>query len=396
MSFDFDAGVHLPHRMQPGLRLLAPGALQLTATAVPHRGVARHLREKLAVLWAFRDQALLTTPGFDAGPALRALAAHAAAEHPQALQVDGDQWHAPGLGWALDGDDSPHDIGTGWPEIGTLLHQLPAEWRRTALLSLAFAEDFAVLDAATGTLPWLAVALPSMWAPELKIGRSFAEVHAPVADNRLIVGTAPQLVKLVTGGGMAPETPAASPPQGGVAALGRPGGATAPETPAASPPQGGVAALGRPGGAMAPETPAASPVREGVAALGRPGGARWERFVWTLTAHPRLHGHPQRVDPARWPAGLNDDQLAAQTWWRTERQTFIPVPAEAATARQAVFTILVNVTPLVQAFGDAAHAARVHDALASMTDAVLAYRGLTDVRPALLRWLARQAAGAAA
>ena len=53
MSFEFDAGVHLPHRMQPGLRLLAPGALQLTATAVPHRGVARHLREKLAVLWAF-------------------------------------------------------------------------------------------------------------------------------------------------------------------------------------------------------------------------------------------------------------------------------------------------------------------------------------------------------
>ena len=348
MSFDFDAGVHLPHRMQPGLRQLAPGAVQLTPTALPNRGVARHLREKLAVLWAFRDQALLTTPGFDAGPALRALAAHAAAEHPQALQVDGDHWRAPGLGWALDGDDPPHDIGTGWPEIGTLLHQLPAEWRRAALLSLAFAEDFAVLDATTGTLPWLAVALPSMWAPELKIGRSFADVHAPVADNRLIVAAAPQLVKLVTGGAMAPEPPAASPPQGDVAAS------------------------------------------------GRPSGARWERFVWTLTAHPRLHGHPQRVDPARWPAGLDDDQLAAQTWWRTERQTFIPVPAEAATARQAVFTILVNVTPLVQAFGDAAQASRVHDALASMTDAVLAYRGLTDLRPALLRWLARRAAGAAA
>jgi len=348
MSFDFDAGVHLPHRMQPGLRLLAPGAVQLTPTAVPHRGVARHLREKLAVLWAFRDQALLTTPGFDAGPALRALAAHAAAEHPQALQVDGDYWRAAGLGWALDGDDSPRDIGTGWPEIGTLLHQLPAEWRRTALLSLAFAEDFAVLDATTGTLPWLAVALPSMWAPELKIGRSFAEVHAPVADNRLIVGAAPQLVHLVTGG-MAPETPAASPPQGVAAALGRPG-----------------------------------------------GSERWERFVWTLTAHPRLHGHPRRVDPARWPAGLGDDQLAAQTWWRTERQTFIPVPTATGVPRQAVFTILVNVTPLAQAFGEPSQAGRVHDALASMTDAVLAYRGLAEARPALLRWLARRAAGAAA
>ena len=321
MSFDFDAGVQLPHRMQPGLRRLAAGALQLTPAVVPNRGVARHLREKLAVLGAFRDQALLSTPGFDAGPALRALAAQAVAEHPQALQVDGDSWRAPWLGWALDGDDQPHDIGSSWPEIGSLLHEMPRHWRRSALLSLAFAEDFAVLDATTGTLPWLAVALPSMWAPELKIGRSFTEVHAPVADNRLIVGAAAPLMTLVT------------------------------------------------------------------------GTEKWQRFVWTLTAHPRLHGHPQRVDPARWAPGLDDEQLAAQTWWRTERQTFIPVPAEAGAARQAVFTILVQVTPLAQAFETPAQAARVHDALASMSAAVLAYRGLAEARPALLRWLARQAAG---
>jgi hypothetical protein len=166
----------------------------------------------------------------------------------------------------------------------------------------------------------MAVALPSMWAPEAKIGRSFGDAHAPVADNRLIVGAAPQLVKLVT---------------------------------------------------------SAEP---------------WERFVWTLTAHPRLHGHPQRVAHERWAPGLTDDQLAAQTWWRTERQTFIPVPG----LRQSVFTILVDVTPLTTAFHRPAQAARVHDALASMSDAVLAYRGLTDARPALLRWLARQAAGGSA
>ncbi|MBL8350438.1 MAG: hypothetical protein JNL87_08980 [Burkholderiaceae bacterium] len=343
MSFDFDAAVHVPHRMQPGLRRLAPGAAQLTPAVVPNRGSARHLREKLAVLWAFRDQALLQVPGFDAGPALQALARHAAAEHPQALQIDGGSWRAPWLGWALDADDRPQDIVTGWPEIGTLLREMPAGWRRAALLSLAFAEDFALLDGTTGTLPWLAVALPSMWAPEEKIGRPFAEVHAPVADNRLIVGAAPQLVKLVTGG-MAPETPAASPPQGGVGPLGRFGGTD-----------------------------------------------RWERFVWTLTAHPRLHGHPRRVDPARWPPGLGDDELAAQTWWRTERQTFIPVAHDGG-PRQAVFTIKVDVTPLATAFETAAQAARVHDALASMSDAVLAYRGLTQAQAPLLRWLARRAA----
>jgi hypothetical protein len=321
MAFDFDAAVHVPHRMQPGLRRLPPGAAQLTPTAVPHRGVARHLREKLAVLGAFRHQALLQAPGFDAGPALAALAAHAAAEQPQALQTDGATWRAPGLGWALDADDQPQPADPAghrdWPEIGPLLASIDRPWRRAALLSLAFAEDFAVVDGTTGTLPWLAVALPSMWAPEEKVGRSFAEAHAPVADNRLIVGAAPQLVKLVT---------------------------------------------------------SAEP---------------WERFVWTLTAHPRLHGHPQRVDPARWAPGLDDDQLAAQTWWRTERQTFIPVPGQ----RQSVFTILVNVTPLTRAFTTPAQAARVHDALGSMSDAVLDYRGLTHARPALLRWLARQAEG---
>jgi hypothetical protein len=334
MSFDFDAAVRVPHRMQPGLRRLAPGAAQLTPSAVPQRGLARHLREKLAVLGAFAGQALLCVPGFDPRRALDALAAHAAAEQPAALRIDGRHWQAPWLGWAVDAQAQPQDLGGGWPEIGPLLAQLPVEWRHAALLSLAFAEDFAILDRSSGTLPWLAVALPSMWAPEHKIGRGFAEVHAPVADNRLILAAVPQLVRLVT-------TDSAG---------------TAPD-----------------------------------------GADRWERFVWTLSAHPRLHAHPQRVDAARWPAGLDDNALAAQTWWRTERQTFIPVPPVGAATpgpaagAQAVFTILVNVTPLARAFSHPEQACRVHDALATMSDAVLDYRGLTAVKAPLLRWLARQA-----
>ncbi len=324
MVFDFDAAVRAPHRMQPGLRRLAPGTPQLTPLRPGPGGAVRHLGEKLAVLAAHWPQALLCSPGFEPGPALQALAAHAATEHPQALQIAGGLWQAPWLGWAIDADDQPCANGTKLPEIGPLLAALPRPWRRAALLSLAFAEDFAIVDGASGTLPWLAVALPSMWAPEEKVGRSFAEAHAPVADNRLIVGAAPHLVKLIT------------------------------------------------------------------------GAERWERFVWTLTAHPRLHGHPLRVDPARWAPGLDDEQLAAQTWWRTERQTFIPVPGLPPSGTQAVFTILVNLTPLTQAFATPAQAAQVHDALASMSDAVLAYRGLTTARPALLRWLARQAAGTAA
>jgi hypothetical protein len=147
------------------------------------------------------------------------------------------------------------------------------------------------------------------------VGRPFADVHAPVADNRLITGAASHLARLVT------------------------------------------------------------------------GSERWERFVWTIVRHPRLHAHPDRVDPTPWPAHLEGDALAAQAWWRTERQTFIPVDGR----QQAVFTIHVKVRPLPQALADTARARRVHDALASMSDAVLEYRGLTAVRDRLLRWLSTRA-----
>jgi hypothetical protein len=332
MAFDFDAAVQAPHRMQPGLRRLAPGARQLTPTVASAAGAQpgadsrrgqrgqRHLREKLAVLGAFAHQALLQAPGFDAGPALAALAAQAAAWHPAAFGIDGDRWMAHGLGWALDADNRPQCLAPGWPEAGSVLAGLPPAWRRAALLSLAFSDDFAVVDGATGRLPWLAVALPSVWAPEDKVDRSFADAHAPVADNRLIVGAAAQLVKLVT------------------------------------------------------------------------SGEHWERFVWTLTGHPRLHAHPDRVDPQRWAPGLDDEALAAQTWFRSEWQTFLPVPGRA----QAVFTIHVDVQQLLQVAAVPGRAARLHDALASMSDAVLAYRGLAAVQPALLRWLARQAGAAPA
>lgn len=327
LGFDFDFAVQAPFRMQPGLRRLAPGTPQLTPAALPHRGVSRHLREKLAVLWAFADDALCAVPGFDARPALDALAAHAAAEHPAAWQVDGARWRCAGLGWGLDADDAPvADADTGWPEIGPFLQQIARPWRRAALLSLAFCEDFTIVDASSGTVPWLAVALPSVWAPAEKVGRPFGEIHAPVADAKLIVNAAPQLIRLVTG----PE--------------------------------------------------------------------RWERFVWTITPHPRLHAHPRRYPPERWAPELLADAggkaLAAQSWWRTERQSFIPVPGTGGTG-QAVFCIGVDVQPLGQALAEPARAQRVHEALASMSEAVLAYRGLASARAPLLAWLQCRAQAAA-
>jgi hypothetical protein len=112
------------------------------------------------------------------------------------------------------------------------------------------------------------------------------------------------------------------------------------------------------------------------------GAQPLERFVWNVTGHPRLHAHPARVDPLRWPRGAATD-FTREAWWRTERQTFLPV----SEVGQAVFTIEVEVQPLGQALRSPAQAAALHAAVATMSDAVLAYRSLAPVRDALLRWL---------
>jgi hypothetical protein len=308
MSFDFTA-VSAPFRMQPGLRRLAPGAQQVTPNHLGDRALA----EKLGVLTAHADQALLCAPDFDATPALRALAEHAAAEHPDAFEWDGgDHWQAHRLGWSLRGGVPS---GNGPAEIGACLRALPAVWRTAALLALAFAEDFAVIDGATGRIPWLAVCLPSHWAPEDKIGRHFTQVHAPVADNQILLAAGDHLARLVT------------------------------------------------------------------------GTERWERFVWTITRHPNLSQHPQRCTTAPWPADASADALAARAFFRTERQTFIPLPDHA----QAVFTIHVEMQPLADAVQQTEHAQVLHAALASMSPAVLAYRSLADARDRLLAWLAARA-----
>jgi hypothetical protein len=146
---DFDLlSIAVPFRMQPGLRRMA-GASHLTPLA-PGSAL---WQEKKRVLEAGASR--LAVPGFDAAPVVAAILQRA---------------HGAGLGVAQ-----------------------PVE--------LAFEEDFALLDGPSTALPWLCVCVPSHWAPEDKLGLSFAAVHAPVADNHLLVGAARQLTRLVTEGG---------------------------------------------------------------------------------------------------------------------------------------------------------------------------------------------------
>jgi len=315
-SFDFSL-VSAPFRMQPGLRRVASATA--TAQLTPSAPGGRHLREKIAVLGSFAEQALLSTPGTDEVAVLRAVAAEAARSSPGSFLVattpsGTTRIDAPRLGWALEADGTP--TGDGDASIGAVLAALPGALRPSALLALAFEEDFAVIDGASATIPWLAVCLPSRWAPEEKVGRHFAEVHAPVADNELLVAASASLARLVT------------------------------------------------------------------------GDDRWERFVWTISADPRLHQHPARGGPD-WPAASEVDveALVAHASFRTERQTFMPI----AGSGKAIFTIHVDSVPLADAVTSAEAARRLHDAIASMSPAVLAYRRLDRVRDRLLAWLASRA-----
>jgi hypothetical protein len=192
MAFDL-AAVTVPFRMQPGLRRLEAGTPQLT----PNRPGDAALEQKLEVLARHADEAFVTVPSFDAGPALAAIVARAAGEHPQAFDRDHEgRVTARLLGWSW---QAGRIEGDGRADIGTCLAALPASWRLAGLLSLACAEDFAVIDA-DGRIPWIAVCLPSNWAPAEKVGHRFTEVHAPVADNRTLLAAADHLARLVTAG----------------------------------------------------------------------------------------------------------------------------------------------------------------------------------------------------
>jgi hypothetical protein len=315
--FDFEAAVTAPFRMQPGLRRLAVGQSHLT----PLLPGSPHQREKLAVLSAYAPKALCSAADFSAGSAATALAAlcnHAAAERPGAWIWDGHCARAARSGTAVTTGGDVEQFATGvfglGDEVTRCLLTLPPTWRLAGLLSLTFAEDFALVDANSGRVPWLAVCLPSHWAPEDKVGRHFTEIHAAVADNQMLLKASDSLLRLISG----PD--------------------------------------------------------------------RWERFVWNVTDEPRLHAHPDHCARQRWPGGAID-----RAWLRSERQTFIPFCGERG-HQHVWFTIGVDVVALGDMVAQPGRAAALHAAIASMTPAVLAYRGLTTVQGALLAWLERHTA----
>ena len=90
-----------------------------------------------------------------------------------------------------------------------------------------------------------------------------------------------------------------------------------------------------------------------------------------------------------WPQATDLEALVDRCWLRAERQTFFPVGAGTS---QAVFTIRVMLQPLREAIAAPGAARKLHDSMASMSQEVLAYKGLLPAREPLLAWLARRAA----
>ncbi len=108
------------------------------------------------------------------------------------------------------------------------------------------------------------------------------------------------------------------------------------------------------------------------------------RFVWTVAPDGTRARHPADATP--WPA-------AGEPWFRCERQVSLPiVPPVAGEGHAALFLIRLHRAPMSAVADTPARARLLHDALASMSAATRAYKGLDGPMPRLLALLGARCA----
>ncbi len=105
------------------------------------------------------------------------------------------------------------------------------------------------------------------------------------------------------------------------------------------------------------------------------------RFAWGISMGDRLDHHPAAPPDADRHAATRFHPGGA--FLRVERQTLTGFPA----AGGALFTIRPSTTPLTQAVQTPEHAARLAQALRSMTPDQVRYKGLQTLLPDVLAWL---------
>jgi hypothetical protein len=106
-------------------------------------------------------------------------------------------------------------------------------------------------------------------------------------------------------------------------------------------------------------------------------GESWARVNWGLAATPELNLHPALARP-RLAAECGLDEV----WLRVEHQILAALPPPAV--RGVVFAIRLEITPLRAVLDDPVARRGFAQALATMDDAVAAYKGLAAARPRLL------------
>ncbi len=92
------------------------------------------------------------------------------------------------------------------------------------------------------------------------------------------------------------------------------------------------------------------------------------RHVWSIANRPDLNRHPSRYQP--WTTETIDSM-----WYRCERQVTIPIDGRAS-----LFLIRVYQRPLAEIFQDASKRQQIIDSIASMTPAVIEYKGFGYLR----------------
>ncbi len=106
------------------------------------------------------------------------------------------------------------------------------------------------------------------------------------------------------------------------------------------------------------------------------------RFAWGVATDTVLDHHPDSP-PGRALREPSPEAAIDETWLRIERQTLRGFPEHEA----ALFTIRTFFTPVSRIAGDGVRAGLLAEALETMTEAAIAYKGLGGIREPLIAGL---------
>lgn len=109
-----------------------------------------------------------------------------------------------------------------------------------------------------------------------------------------------------------------------------------------------------------------------------PPGTAWERDNWGLASSPDLNRHPLRHLPM-----LSVSDSLDAVWFRGERQILFKLPQTGG----ILFGIRIVASPLRKVLANAAERTALQRQLMSMPDDAADYKGLTAIRPQVLRWI---------